>query len=51
MFKIPEWADNGVRMARLGLKTGVILLGVLVLAVLGLAYACVARRRISSVPS
>jgi len=29
----------------------VILLGVLVLAVLGLAYACVARRRISSVPS
>ncbi len=29
VFKIPEWADNGVRMSRLGLKTGVILLGVL----------------------
>jgi len=29
VFKIPEWAENGVRMSRLGLKTGVILLGVL----------------------
>ncbi len=29
VFKIPEWAQNGVRMSRLGLKTGVVLLGVL----------------------
>ena len=29
LFKIPEWADNGVRLSRLGLKTGVILLGTL----------------------
>jgi len=29
VFKIPEWAQNGVRMSRLGLKTGVILLGTL----------------------
>lgn len=29
VFKIPEWADNGIRMSRLGLKTGVILLGTL----------------------
>ncbi len=29
VFKVPEWAENGVRMSRLGLKTGVILLGVL----------------------
>ena len=29
VFKIPEWADHGVRLARLGLKTGVILLGTL----------------------
>ena len=29
VFKIPDWAENGVRMSRLGLKTGVILLGVL----------------------
>jgi uncharacterized integral membrane protein (TIGR00698 family) len=29
VFKIPEWAENGVRMSRLGLKTGVILLGTL----------------------
>jgi uncharacterized integral membrane protein (TIGR00698 family) len=27
VFKIPEWAANGVRLSRLGLKTGVILLG------------------------
>ncbi|MBE9516623.1 MAG: putative sulfate exporter family transporter [Proteobacteria bacterium] len=26
-FKIPSWAENGVRLSRLGLKTGVILLG------------------------
>jgi len=26
-FKIPGWAENGVRLSRLGLKTGVILLG------------------------
>ncbi len=28
-FGIPEWAQNGVRLSRLGLKTGVILLGTL----------------------
>jgi uncharacterized membrane protein YadS len=29
VFKIPAWAENGVRMSRLALKTGVIMLGVL----------------------
>ncbi|MDP6122921.1 MAG: putative sulfate exporter family transporter, partial [Arenicellales bacterium] len=29
VFKIPEWAENGVRLSRFGLKTGVILLGTL----------------------
>ncbi len=29
VFKVPGWASNGVRTARLGLKTGVILLGTL----------------------
>lgn len=29
LFKIPVWATNGVRLSRLGLKTGVILLGAL----------------------
>jgi uncharacterized membrane protein YadS len=29
VFRIPEWAKNGVRLSRLGLKTGVILLGTL----------------------
>jgi uncharacterized membrane protein YadS len=29
VFKIPVWAENGVRLSRLGLKTGVILLGTL----------------------
>jgi uncharacterized membrane protein YadS len=29
VFKIPLWAENGIRMSRLGLKTGVILLGTL----------------------
>jgi uncharacterized integral membrane protein (TIGR00698 family) len=29
VFRIPEWAENGVRVSRLGLKTGVILLGAL----------------------
>jgi len=29
VFKIPAWAQNGVRLSRLGLKTGVILLGTL----------------------
>lgn len=29
VFKIPKWAENGVRLSRLGLKTGVILLGTL----------------------
>jgi len=29
VFKIPSWAENGVRLSRLGLKTGVILLGTL----------------------
>jgi uncharacterized membrane protein YadS len=27
VFKVPEWAENGVRLSRLGLKAGVILLG------------------------
>jgi len=27
VLKVPVWADNGVRLSRLGLKTGVILLG------------------------
>ncbi len=29
VFRIPAWAQNGVRLSRLGLKTGVILLGTL----------------------
>ncbi len=29
VFRIPEWAMNGIRLSRLGLKTGVILLGTL----------------------
>lgn len=29
VFGVPEWAKNGVRLSRLGLKTGVILLGAL----------------------
>ncbi|MEE8189766.1 MAG: putative sulfate exporter family transporter [Kiloniellales bacterium] len=29
VFHIPQWAENGVRLSRLGLKTGVILLGTL----------------------
>jgi uncharacterized membrane protein YadS len=29
VFKVPAWAENGVRLSRLGLKTGVILLGTL----------------------
>jgi len=29
VFKVPHWAQNGVRLSRLGLKTGVILLGTL----------------------
>jgi uncharacterized membrane protein YadS len=29
VFKIPHWAEHGVRLSRLGLKTGVILLGAL----------------------
>ncbi len=29
VFRIPHWAKNGVRLSRLGLKTGVILLGTL----------------------
>ncbi len=29
VFGIPDWAKNGVRLSRLGLKTGVILLGTL----------------------
>jgi len=29
VFKVPSWAQNGVRLSRLGLKTGVILLGTL----------------------
>jgi len=27
VFKVPAWAENGVRISRLGLKTGIILLG------------------------
>ena len=29
VFKVPVWAENGVRLSRLGLKTGVIMLGAL----------------------
>ncbi|MEM8844717.1 MAG: putative sulfate exporter family transporter [Pseudomonadota bacterium] len=29
VFSVPEWAQHGVRLSRLGLKTGVILLGTL----------------------
>ncbi len=29
VFGVPKWAENGVRLSRLGLKTGVILLGTL----------------------
>jgi uncharacterized membrane protein YadS len=29
VFRVPSWAENGVRLSRLGLKTGVILLGTL----------------------
>lgn len=29
VFRVPQWAENGVRLSRLGLKTGVILLGTL----------------------
>ena len=29
VFKVPHWAENGVRVSRFGLKTGVILLGTL----------------------
>jgi uncharacterized membrane protein YadS len=29
VFKVPRWAENGIRLSRLGLKTGVVLLGVL----------------------
>jgi uncharacterized membrane protein YadS len=29
VFKVPAWAENGVRLSRLGLKTGVVLLGTL----------------------
>jgi len=29
VFSVPAWAENGVRLSRLGLKTGVILLGTL----------------------
>ena len=29
VFKVPDWAENGVRLSRLALKTGVILLGTL----------------------
>ena len=29
VFRVPAWAENGVRLSRLGLKTGVILLGAL----------------------
>lgn len=29
VFRIPAWAENGVRLSRLGLKSGVILLGTL----------------------
>lgn len=29
VFQVPRWAENGIRLSRLGLKTGVVLLGVL----------------------
>jgi hypothetical protein len=29
VFRVPSWAENGVRLSRLGLKTGIILLGAL----------------------
>ena len=29
VFRVPSWAENGVRLSRMGLKTGVVLLGVL----------------------
>jgi uncharacterized membrane protein YadS len=29
VFRVPSWAENGVRLSRLGLKTGVIMLGAL----------------------
>ena len=29
VFRVPGWAENGVRLSRLGLKTGVVLLGTL----------------------
>jgi len=29
VFKVPAWAENGVRISRLGLKTGIVLLGAL----------------------
>jgi uncharacterized membrane protein YadS len=29
VFRVPAWAENGIRLSRLGLKTGVILLGAL----------------------
>lgn len=29
VFRVPHWAENGIRISRLGLKTGVILLGTL----------------------
>ena len=29
VFKVPDWAKHGIRLSRLGLKTGVILLGTL----------------------
>jgi uncharacterized membrane protein YadS len=29
LLRVPGWAENGVRLSRLGLKTGVVLLGVL----------------------
>jgi hypothetical protein len=29
VFRVPRWAENGVRLSRLGLKTGVVLLGTL----------------------
>ncbi|TAN49746.1 MAG: putative sulfate exporter family transporter [Rhodospirillales bacterium] len=29
IIKVPAWAENGVRLSRVGLKTGVVLLGVL----------------------
>src|SRR5512134_540021 len=41
VFKVPGWAENGVRLSRLGLKTGVILLG----ALYGLAALALLGRR------